>query len=244
MLNSTQISVPIIGTHCSPLSQKFGVPRQPNLVRLPTFIEIFPPYNISEAFVGIEAYSHIWVTWQFHQNKYQQNFKPQVRPPRLGGNKKMGVFATRSMYRPSQLGLSVVELKGIEFKKGKLVVHIVGADMVDATPIIDIKPYISYSDSLAMARCDFAQEQPIKKLVLMSDIASRQYQQLIDENYLDNQDMAYICQLIEQDPRPAYRQQEVNTKFVMRYKSVDITFKMNKEFALEISSCIAIKQNI
>ncbi|WP_434354063.1 tRNA (N6-threonylcarbamoyladenosine(37)-N6)-methyltransferase TrmO [Psychrobacter sp. HD31] len=244
MFNSTKISVPIIGMHCSPLSQKFGIPRQPNLVSLPTFIEILPPYNTEEAFAGIDAYSHVWVTWQFHKNKHQQNFKPQVRPPRLGGNKKMGVFATRSMYRPSQLGLSVVELKGIEVKNGKLLMHIAGADMADATPIIDIKPYIKYSDSLPTARCDFAQEEPIKKTVLMSETASQQYQQLIDENYLTLQDVAYICQLIEQDPRPAYRQQEINSEFVMQYKSVDITFKMNKAFVFEIISCIAINQNI
>lgn len=115
----TELSLPIIGIMRSPYVEKFGIPRQPNLVQVESFIEMHAPYNVWEAFDGIEEFSHLWLTWQFHDNKNQQDkdkFRPQVRPPRLGGNKKIGVFATRSMYRPAPIGLSVVQLKVNVFK--------------------------------------------------------------------------------------------------------------------------------
>ena len=112
-MNTTH-TLPIIGYHRSPLTQKFGTPRQPNLVAIKSHIEFLPPYGDPNAFVGIENYSHLWVLWQFHHNKPQDGFRPQVRPPRFGGNDKVGVFATRSMYRPSEVGLSVVGLDKVE----------------------------------------------------------------------------------------------------------------------------------
>ena len=101
--------------------EKFGIPRQPNLVQVESYIEMTGPYNDLLAFEGIEEFSHLWLVWQFHDNKNQQSqqFRPQVRPPRLGGNKKIGVFATRSMYRPAPIGLSVVKLNRVE-KVGKM----------------------------------------------------------------------------------------------------------------------------
>ncbi|WP_151721754.1 tRNA (N6-threonylcarbamoyladenosine(37)-N6)-methyltransferase TrmO, partial [Acinetobacter ursingii] len=111
------VNLPIIGSMHSPYREKFGIPRQPNLVQVESYIEMYEPYNDPLAFEGIEEFSHLWLIWQFHDNKHQQEFekfRPQVRPPRLGGNKKIGVFATRSMYRPAPIGLSVVQFTSIE----------------------------------------------------------------------------------------------------------------------------------
>ncbi|OOR91107.1 tRNA (N6-threonylcarbamoyladenosine(37)-N6)-methyltransferase TrmO [Moraxella caviae] len=219
----TQISVPIIGYHRSPLGQKFGAPRQPNLVALPSHIEFVPPFDTKDAFVGIENYSHLWVFWQFHHNKAQANFRPQVRPPRLGGNEKLGVFATRSMYRPSALGLSVVALEGVQVIDNKVVLNITGADFIDGTPIIDIKPYLPYADSVPAAVSGEI-STPAVKSVRFDERAKTACQTLgIDENT-----QQIIADLIAQDPRPAYRQHETDIVSTMRYKAVDVDFMMNK----------------
>ncbi len=249
-------SAPIIGYHRAPLSQKFGAPRQPNLVGLISAIEMVAPFDTPAAFVGLEDFSHLWISWQFHHNRgtnnndanHNQPFRPQVRPPRLGGNQKIGVFASRSMYRPSQLGLSVVKLERIQVLKGRVVVIISGADMIDATPIIDIKPYVAYSDSIEHAQSGFAPIAPISLEVTMSAEAQVQLLRLTtnDADSIDNiaskndtdsdaviyklqqqlvaEDKDLIQALIAQDPRPAYRRKEINTTFIMRYKSVDVSF--------------------
>lgn len=220
------ITLPIIGYVRSPLSQKFGIPRQPNLVDVPAVVEMLPPYDNPLAFEGLSAFSHLWVIWQFHQNKDcdSPTFRPQVRPPRLGGNQKIGVFATRSMYRPANLGLSVVQLDKVMVENQRTQLHIVGGDMVDGTPVIDIKPYIGYSDSLAHAVSGFAEKKPQAKTVTLSDQLEAVLQQYKADKQLTQQDIAIICQLLAQDPRPAYRQQESHTQFVMRYRQFDCVF--------------------
>ncbi|WP_230656047.1 tRNA (N6-threonylcarbamoyladenosine(37)-N6)-methyltransferase TrmO [Psychrobacter sp. I-STPA10] len=239
----SNLTIPIIGYHRSPLSQKFGMPRQPNLVDLVSHIEMLPPYDTLDAFVGIEDFSHLWITWHTHHNKAQVNFKPQVRPPRLGGNAKLGVFATRSTYRPSALGLSVVRLLAVDKQQGKVVLRIQGADMIDATPIVDIKPYVAYSDAIIDAISGFAPAAPTTKIVKISTRAQHQFSAFLTEesssnpvniNYLSIQknDLDIICALIAQDPRPAYRQHEVDQVFIMRYKQVDVHFQMDNEGVL------------
>ncbi len=249
-MSQSSLSVPIIGYHRSALSQKFGIPRQPNLVELPTIIEMIAPYNTLDAFEGIENFSHLWITWHTHHNHLTKTpeskqalnanqemgerahnfaaFKPKVRPPRLGGNTKLGVFATRSTYRPSQLGLSVVKLIKVEGVGGSVTLHISGADMVDGTPIIDIKPYIAYSDAISEAVSGFALDKPIVKPVHITKSARNQFIACVTDNLdqgLKTEDMALICQLISQDPRPAYRQQQSDRVFYMRYKNHDIGFR-------------------
>ncbi len=249
-------TAPIIGYHRAPLSQKFGAPRQPNLVALPSVIEMIAPYDNPAAFIGLEAFSHIWLSWQFHHNfkpKHALNaqdqssaastFRAQVRPPRLGGNQKIGVFASRSMYRPSNLGLSVVKLERIEVIENRVLLMISGADMIDGTPIIDIKPYVAYSDAYGDAISGFAPTEPKLLVVKVTDIAQDQFEKMMNSDSLDEKatptltatidevqqqliaaDMDYIKNLIAQDPRPAYRRDELNSSFVMRYKSVDVSF--------------------
>lgn len=266
---------PIIGYHRSPLSQKFGAPRQPNLVALTSIIEMRAPYDTPAAFIGLDAFSHIWISWQFHHNylpKHKQtdrannSFRPQVRPPRLGGNQKIGVFASRSMYRPSALGLSVVKLECIEIVDGRVLLHISGADMIDGTPIIDIKPYVAYSDALPDARSGFAPSAPTLLTVTIDDFAYQQLVQIVNNQHSINDinqkgkggklaikevinktqkqllmtDLDIIKALIAQDPRPAYRRIEINTPFVMRYKSVDVSFQMLALGELQITAVVEI----
>ncbi|MGP5338149.1 tRNA (N6-threonylcarbamoyladenosine(37)-N6)-methyltransferase TrmO [Psychrobacter maritimus] len=279
---------PIIGYHRAPLSQKFGAPRQPNLVALLSVIEMLAPYDTPAAFIGLEDFSHIWVSWQFHHNylykdklhkdkqtgldnhnqqeKVESAFRPQVRPPRLGGNQKIGVFASRSMYRPSALGLSVVKLERIEIVEGRVLLIISGADMIDGTPIIDIKPYVAYSDALPDAQSGFAPSAPHLLDVTITEWAYEQFGQIIANQSADNiaeanaqnkqssvkavidktqkqllrSDLDTIKALIAQDPRPAYRRKEIDTSFVMRYKSVDISFQLLESGELQITNIVAV----
>ncbi len=254
-VSKNPVSMPIIGYHRSPLTQKFGIPRQPNLVAVTSHIVMQPPYATPDAFVGIEAFSHLWISWQTHHNKTPNNvdaaeFKPKVRPPRLGGNAKLGVFATRSTYRPSQLGLSVVKLLAVEVEDGAVVLQITGADMVDGTPIIDIKPYLGYSDAITDAVCGYAPAKPVSKTVQMSEVAQQQLQALQQNQFLHTaktdtllpEDIDIICALIAQDPRPAYRQGDTKRVFIMRYKQYDIHFMMTKDGNMHIVSVIAIAE--
>ncbi|MFW2176259.1 MULTISPECIES: tRNA (N6-threonylcarbamoyladenosine(37)-N6)-methyltransferase TrmO [unclassified Moraxella] len=238
------LTLPIIGYLRSPLTQKFGTPRQPNLVAVEAVIEITKPFADPNAFDGIEQFSHLWLIWQFHQNRVVGNakdkFRPQVRPPRLGGNEKIGVFATRSMYRPANIGLSVVQFNRLEADDKGVRLYVLGADMVDGTPIIDIKPYLAYSDSIANATSGFAQQQPTPKPVQLSEDAKQQLEQLIQTKQLTLADVEVITQLIAQDPRPAYRQQEVGQDFVMRYGQWDVGFMSNAEQQLVIKNLLAI----
>ena len=266
---------PIIGYHRAPLSQKFGAPRQPNLVALTSVIEMIAPYNAPAAFVGLEDFSHIWVSWQFHHNylykdkqanKADSSFRAQVRPPRLGGNQKIGVFASRSMYRPSALGLSVVKLEAIEIVEGRVLLIISGADMIDGTPIIDIKPYVAYSDALPEAKSGFAPSAPHLLEVTVTKVAYEQFVQIIDNQHTHNEaektahnekatvkavidkiqkqilipDLDNIKALIAQDPRPAYRRKEAHTPFIMRYKSVDVSFQLLESGELQITAVVEI----
>lgn len=229
----TMITFPIIGYHHSPLTQKFGIPRQPNLVQVSSHIEFVPPYDNVVAFEGIENYSHLWIIWQFHHNRPQANFRPQVRPPRFGGNAKMGVFATRSMYRPSPLGLSVVRLERLEVINHKVRLYIIGADMADGTPIFDIKPYLAFSDSITDAISQQIDTPSMRKTAIDTK-AKQVFDGLIRQGVLEDADVQIIQGLIAQDPRPAYRQDEVGTIFALRYDGVDVDFLMNETGVLMI----------
>ena len=210
----------------SPYREKFGIPRQPNLVQVESYIEMSAPYNDLLAFEGIEDFSHLWLIWQFHENKNQQEntqFRPQVRPPRLGGNKKIGVFATRSMYRPSPMGLSVVQLKEVK-KVGKSVrVYITGSDLLDGTPILDIKPYIHYSDAVLDAESGYAQDEPIRKKVIWTEQAGAMKDQLIKSNELNQQTVDELEQVLSLDPRPAYQNDPMRV-YGMKFANLDVKF--------------------
>lgn len=229
------LTVPIIGIVHSPFHEKFGIPRQPNLVQVPAIIEFIAPYDDALAFVGIEAFSHLWIIWQFHENKNDsQNslqtpkFRTQIRPPRLGGNQKIGVFASRSMYRPSELGLSVVELVKVIEEKGKVKLLIRGSDLLNGTPIVDIKPYVAYSDAIPEAKSGFAQAAPAHLKVEWTELANTQAKALIEQKLFDRKQQGLMNELLALDPRPAYQDDE-NRVYGMRYGQVNVEFQVSNK---------------
>ncbi|MDM1302182.1 MULTISPECIES: tRNA (N6-threonylcarbamoyladenosine(37)-N6)-methyltransferase TrmO [Acinetobacter] len=229
----TDLTLPIIGIMKSPYKEKFGIPRQPNLVQVESYIDMLEPYNDLLAFEGIEAFSHLWLLWQFHDNKNQQQtkFRAQVRPPRLGGNQKIGVFATRSMYRPSPVGLSVVQLKQVK-KVGKAVrVYVTGSDLLDGTPILDIKPYIQYSDAVMEAQSGYAQDEPERKQVVWTEQAAVQKQQLLQQHKISAQMLGELEQVLSLDPRPAYQEDETRL-YKMHFANIDVGFMVQPDQVL------------
>lgn len=195
-------------------TDKFGIPRQsreesPILTR----IVFEPDYRIPEALRGIEGYSHLWLLWGFSE---VDSWSPTVRPPRLGGNTRMGVFATRSPYRPNPIGLSSVKLMGIE--NGELIVS--GADVLDGTPIYDIKPYLSFSDSHPDAQNGFAEETKDRTLEVVFYPGIDQVLTRCCPRDTLVQEISYI---LAQDPRPAY-QDDPEREYKMDYAGFTITF--------------------
>lgn len=183
---------------------KFGVPRQPGLTRHAwADLVIEPPFDREEAFRGLETCSHIWLTFQFHE-AVREEWRPVVRPPRLGGNKKVGVFASRSPFRPNSLGLSVVRNEGLQRVDGRLVLRIRDHDLIDGTPILDIKPYLPFADSIPDARIGWADSAPTERLpVFFSVEAEQQLADLPAERYPEFR--ALIEDVVSYDPRPSFR---------------------------------------
>ncbi len=194
----------------TPYKEKFAVPRQPDLVADGKGrIELLSPYNTPEAVRGLEEFSHLWLIFQFNQietGKWQST----VRPPRLGGNKRVGVFASRATHRPNPLGLSKVALEKIVCEQGKVFLEVGAVDLVDGTPIFDIKPYLGYADSEPDAKSSFAQEKPQPHLeVVFSDLALKQAQ-VISEKIPHF--IRFIGDVLAQDPRPAYQKNKGNMR--------------------------------
>lgn len=223
-----------IGIIHSPFKEKFGAPRQPGLVKQAlSSLEVLPPYDCDEAFDGLEGFSHIWITFVFHQNR-DKVWSPKVRPPRLGGNQRIGVFASRSPYRPNPVGLSVVELVGVRHEQGKLFVDIKGADMIDGTPVLDIKPYIPYADSIPEAKAGYALQQPVAKLsVQFSEVARQQ----VNEQVRLHPDLeVFIMQVLELDPRPAYVQSaDDSARYGMKLLDFDVQWQVDGEVVTVLS---------
>lgn len=199
-----------IGRIRTPYGQKFAVPRQPGLAPAACEIELFKPYCDPQAVVGLEGFSHIHVIFVFDQEPEQDTFRPMVRPPRLGGNQRVGVFACRSPNRPNRLGLSVLKLNQIENRNGRIVLHVEGADMVDNTPIIDLKPYIPFVDAIPEAQGGFAQQPPVQKQVVFSPKAQAQLAAPAWAHL--NEQRALLESILAQDPRPAYKQKDEDGK--------------------------------
>lgn len=221
---NNSINLPIIAYLHSPYREKFGIPRQPNLVQVQSRIEMLAPYHNPLAFDGIAHFSHLWLIWQFHENKnqHQQQFRPQIRPPRLGGNQKIGVFASRSMYRPAPIGLSVVRFIAIEQDhQGKLSLIVEGADLLDGTPIIDIKPYLAYADSIENAQSGYAQQQPPVKTVIWQDKTLKTH--LITTQQVLARHIDELEQILSLDPRPAY-QHDPKRIYAMSFANMDVQF--------------------
>ncbi|WP_426761657.1 tRNA (N6-threonylcarbamoyladenosine(37)-N6)-methyltransferase TrmO [Hafnia paralvei] len=202
----SQFSFNTIGLIRSPYKEKFAIPRQPGLVEDGGGeLELIAPYNQPESVRGLEEFSHLWIMFVFHQTM-DGGWRPTVRPPRLGGNMRMGVFATRSTFRPNPIGMSLVELKSVETQGSKVCLKLGSLDLVNGTPVIDIKPYLPFAESQPQARGGFAQNAPLADMcVVFSDVAQQQIlQQRSRYPHLER----FIRQVLAQDPRPAYRKGE------------------------------------
>jgi tRNA-Thr(GGU) m(6)t(6)A37 methyltransferase TsaA len=216
--------------------QKFGIPRQSLLCpsALGELI-LLPPYNQKDAVEGLEQVSHLWLSFIFHQHVDRQ-WRSKVRPPRLGGNKKLGVFATRSSFRPNNIGLSVVKLEGIEFRDKhnvkqqfgsqdpQVILHVSGIDLLDGTPVIDIKPYVPYVDCVYDASNRMASAAPLGLPVIFLEPASSFLDNLtLDKDKKNTENLRrLIIEVLQQDPRPAYHEVDTMRIYSMLLYNFDI----------------------
>ena len=202
---------------------KFGIPRQAGIVDTPARIVFEPEYRVPEAVRGLEDFEYIWLIWQFSE-AVRQGWSPTVRPPRLGGNRRMGVFATRSPFRPNALGLSSVRLTAIE-QHATLgaVLHVTGADLMDGTPIYDIKPYLPYTDSHPEARSGFAPQAADTLLEVQCP------QELL--GVLPPALRQGLTALLAHDPRPQY-QHDPGRLYGMEYGGCEIKFRVTGQTAV------------
>ena len=210
-------------------SDKFGIPRQSREESgIETHIVFVPEYSVKEALRGIEGFSHLWLLWGFskvQKCKDESDWSPTVRPPRLGGNKRMGVFATRSPFRPNPIGLTSVRLLKVQCtnvpgtKDFRIELIVTGADLMDGTPIYDIKPYLSFSDSHPDAKNGFAEE--FKDYSLDVQIADKQAIKDVPEHVMRD-----IMEILRQDPRPAY-QDDPTREYKLDYAGYTVTFTVN-----------------
>lgn len=225
MQNNVSIKKTInpIGYVSSCYKEKFGIPRQPALVDVAlTEIYLNSVFDM-QSVRGLEQFSHIWLEFIFHANQ-EADWKQTVRPPRLGGNQRIGVFASRSPFRPSGMGLSVVELVSIQQKQDQVCLKVKGADLLDQTPIVDIKPYVPYVDNVPTAVAGFAQEKPsIEQTVLFSEQSLVQCRLKAQQWNVDIRQL--ITQILQQDPRPAYRRQLVIDERAYAMKLYDFDVK-------------------
>jgi len=209
----------------SPFTSKFGIPKQAGLVAgLEGQIVFEPEFRNSDALRGIEGFDYLWLVWEFSANRHQAN-SPVVRPPVLGGNEKLGVFATRSPFRPNRIGLSSVRLSRVEWES-KLgpVIHVKGADLMDGTPIYDIKPYVVYADSHPDARSGFVDERKWNRLEVDVPDDVRTY---LLEQGLSMEKLEVLKDVLAQDPRPHY-QKNPDKVYGMPYEGLDIHFRVKE----------------
>ena len=216
---SNAVELQVIAHIRSDFPSKFGIPRQSGLIdELKAQIVFEPPYRIPDAFRGLEGYSHIWLIWQFSQ-AIREDWSPTVRPPRLGGNTRMGVFATRSPFRPNHIGLSCVRLEKVDLQSSQgPVLHVAGADLMDGTPIYDVKPYLPYTDSHPDAKGGFSLQQ--KSGVLQVDCPP----QLLEQVPAVQREA--LLAVLAQDPRPAY-QHQADRVYGMAFAGFDVHFTVS-----------------
>lgn len=208
----------IIARVRSPFTEKFGIPRQSGLAELPAEVIFEPEYRVREAFRGLEGYSYLWLIWEFSE-AVREEWSPTVRPPRLGGNVRMGVFATRSPFRPNPIGLSSVRLERIDYDRSDSPVLIVsGADILDGTPLYDIKPYLAYTDSHPDAAGGFALQQ--REGTLNVDFPEPLLEKVPERL------RAGLAEMLAQDPRPQY-QHSPERVYMMSFGGFDVHFTVD-----------------
>lgn len=205
----------------SPFATKFGIPKQSGLAdTLLGQIEFVPRYRNVDALRGMEEFDYLWLIWEFSANRHEAT-SPVVRPPRLGGNTKMGVFATRSPFRPNRLGLSSVRISAIDYDAPNgPIVHVLGADLMDGTPIYDIKPYVAYADSHPDARSGFVDTHAARRLnVVFSDSLA---------SCFSEEEREALTKVLALDPRPQYHANPEKV-YGMAFAGRDVRFRVNDE---------------
>lgn len=221
-----------IGIIHSPYGEKYAVPRQPNLVpQGKGVLRLLPPYNSPDAVRGLEQFSHLWLIFHFHQIP-ERHWHATVRPPRLGGNERVGVFASRATHRPNPLGLSKVALQRIEIADGDVLLHLGSVDLVDGTPIFDIKPYLAYADSEPYACSGFAQQKPPERLCV--EFTPKALQAVsFSKNFAHfgiDDPVVFIRDVLAQDPRPAYQQGKLSDRmYGMHLANHNILWQVDAE---------------
>ncbi len=209
----------VIATIHTDFPDKFGIPRQSGIVNeLKATIVFEKEYRDESALKGIDGFSHLWLLWDFSK-AHSEKWRPTVRPPRLGGNKRMGVFATRSPFRPNPIGLSCVKLDGIKKTQNGTVLIVSGADLMDGTPILDIKPYLPFTDCVPDAVGGFAEEVFGERLEV---IVPEKFKKLLPEDKLNS-----LIAVLRQDPRPAY-QDDRDREYKFDFAGYSIGFKVNQ----------------
>ncbi|MCI5650397.1 MAG: tRNA (N6-threonylcarbamoyladenosine(37)-N6)-methyltransferase TrmO [Fusicatenibacter sp.] len=213
-----ELQIKRIARICSDFPGKFGIPRQSTLVdELKSTIVFESEYRDENVVKGIEGYSHLWLIWEFSENE-RTKWSPTVRPPRLGGNTRMGVFATRSPFRPNPIGLSCVRLEAVEMHTGLgPVLHVAGADLMDGTPILDIKPYLPYVDSHPDARGGFAENT--KDYALDVEIPEPLLQRIAPGK------REALKKVLSLDPRPSY-QSDPDRVYGMSFSGMEVRFQV------------------
>ena len=221
-----------IAYYRSQLTTKFGVPRQSGLVpELVGRILFEPEYANTDALRGIEGFDYLWLIWEFSLNgKKEGEWSPLVRPL-LGGNEYVGVFATRSPFRPNALGLSSVRLLGVEDGSDGLALVVAGADLVDGTPIYDIKPYVEYADAHVGVRSGFVDEKRWQKVEVRFPTELR--------TCFSDKDLSALCKVLELDPRPQYHN-DPERIYGMPFAGRDVRFKVSSEGVLEVIDVKAV----
>ncbi len=206
---------PIAVIH-TPYPTKFGIPRQSGLADTPGRIVFEKKYRVPEAVRGLEEYSHLWLIWEFTEAR-SDGWSPTVRPPRLGGNQRMGVFATRSPFRPNSMGLSCVKLERVALDEPDApVIYVSGADLLDGTPVYDIKPYLPFTDSVPDAVGGFAEDVKAQRLAVEIPAALREAL---------GSDCAALTELLAQDPRPHY-QDDPERVYRFEYADLRVAFRV------------------
>lgn len=211
------IQMKVIARIRSDFPTKFGIPRQSGIVPVVSTIVFESEYRVDEALRGIEGYSHLWLIWEFSQ-AVREDWSPTVRPPRLGGNTRMGVFATRSPFRPNPIGLSSVRLVGMEKTEEGTVLLVEGADLCDGTPILDIKPYLPFTDSHPDAVGGFS--DPVREKELRVEI-SPELLEKVPENKRDA-----LQKVLAHDPRPSY-QHDPERVYGMAFAGMEVKFRVD-----------------
>lgn len=213
-----KVSLDVIAHVKSDFPEKFGIPRQSGLSELVSKIVFEPEYRVREAFRGLSGYSHIWILWQF-SGTVREGWSPTVRPPKLGGNTRMGVFATRSPYRPNPIAISAVRLEKIDYDSPDgPILYVSGADIMDGTPVLDIKPYLPYADAHPQALSGFAAVEIEGRLKVSFP---KELLQKIPEDKRKG-----LISALSQDPRPGYSE-DSDRPYTMSFEKHQISFTVS-----------------